>query len=291
MQGEFKLYPAVRDNLKNFDIYFIGMSRPELEGCTVSQIRQRIGDDPKRKIVVCVDYSIEIWAGTLNLPLLEQELLRSDFVFISEPAMISHIRALVNDKIPVHHIPHPSNIEAISKFAKPTNARTDEIVALIHRYDNNWIAPYLVTKDIPWGTHAVCLDGGLEKHLYGQFRYIRQGCEFMEFLEWTSRKRCVVDSYHKIHSYGRSAVDCAAIKVPIVGTTWTWAQQYLWPDLTVEPGDVWKQRQLVERLMTDQTFYEEVIDKASKLVNVFSYENKRNELLSKLYPNEVANAK
>ena len=131
----------------------------------------------------------------------------------SEPAMQSHVRALVDDKKEIHHIVHPSAIDKLRQFKKDDAFKMEEIVSVIHRYDNNWIAPWLVTKDLPWNNYAVLLDPSIQVHLYAYFKYLMPGTEFTQYLEWVSRKKVILDSYHRIHNYGRSAVDAACIGV------------------------------------------------------------------------------
>lgn len=281
--GDFKLYPSVKGSLESYDIIFIGMSKPELEGATASKIRRELGPNNKTKLVICIDYATELWPSTFNMNMLENELLQADMVFVSEPMMVSAVKSLVNDGITVHQILHPSDINSFKKFSKPRNMKSDEIIALIHRYDNNWISPYLATKDLPWNTHAVCLDANLEKHLYAYFKYINRGMECLQYMEWASRKAVIIDSYHKIRTYGRSAVEAACIGTPIVGSDVTFAQKMLFPDLTVESGDIRKQSQIITKLFKEKSFYADVVEKANDAVEFFSYENRKKELLNKLY--------
>lgn len=283
MNGEFSLYKAKEGRLKNYDIIFLGLSKPELDGVVCSRVRKEIGPkSSETKLVVCIDYSIELWQNIWNPYQLEAELSKADMIFISEPTMVSNIKSLL-DSANVHHIVHPSRIDLIKRIRKPLDQRSNEIVTIIHRYDNNWLSPFLATKELPWPVHAVCLDGQLQKHIYAFFKFIRGGFEFAEFLDWVSRKKVILDSYHKIHNYGRNAVDNACLAIPTVGSNWTWAQKFLWPDLTVEPGDVYTQKQLLRKLMEDKKFYRECVKKADEKLDFFSYENRKKELLEKLY--------
>jgi len=283
MNGEFHLFKTREDQLEDYDILFIGMSKPELEGQVATRIRKKIGNNSKTKLVVCIDYAVELWDRAFNPYGLEQELMQADVLFVSEPAMLSHVKALINNRKPVHHLAHPSNIDGLRKYYKAKELRTEEIVTLIHRYDNNWMDPLLATKNLPWNTYAVCLDPNIMVHLYAFYKYLIPGVEFTKYIGWVARKMVMLDSYHKIHTYGRSAVDCACLQVPVVGSTWQWAQNYLWPNTTVEPGDVYGQTQLIKKLMKDEKFYDDCVEIATEKVAHFSYENKRQELLNIIY--------
>ena len=288
MEGKFTLYGPEQKRIEDHDILFLGLSRPELDGCLASRIRKQLGDNSKTKLVVCIDYAIELWQGVFNPHNLERELMAADMIFVSEPAMKSHVEAVLSDasgkpRKTVHHICHPTNIDALRTFYKAKSLRSDEVVALIHRYDNNWMAPYLATKDLPWNTHAVLLDPGLEQQIYAYFNYVRPGVEFLQYLDWVSRMKVLVDSYHRIHTYGRTAVDNACLQIPTVGADWTYAQKLLWPDLTVAAGDVFGQKKLIIKLMENEEFYDECCEKANDKVQEFDYENSRKKLLDKLY--------
>lgn len=283
MEGEFSLFKAKQGCLEDYDILFIGMSKPELDGVVATRIREEIGWDSKTKLVVCIDYAVELWQNTFQPYLLEQELRQADMIFVSEPSMLSHVKTLINNKKPVHHIPHPTNIGPIAKMKKDIELRSEEIVALIHRYDNNWLCPFIVTKDLPWNTHAILLMGEAVQQLHAYFKYLKPGLEFVQYLEFASRKKVLVDSYHRLHTYGRSAVDCACIGLPCVGSNWQWAQNLLWPSITTEPAYLQEQKELITKLMEDETFYRDCIDYADSKLDFFSYENRKQDLLNKLY--------
>jgi len=281
--GDFNLFKAKQGSLEDWDILFIGMSKPELDGVVATRIREEIGWESKTKLVVCIDYAIELWDRSFQPYLLEQELRQADMIFVSEPAMKQSVKALINDSRPVHHIPHPTNVEPIKKMRKEIELRSEEIVALIHRYDNNWLAPFMTTKDLPWNTHAIFLNGEMAPQFHAFFKYIKPGLEFMQYLEFASRKKVLVDSYHRIHTYGRSAVDCAAIGLPCVGSNWQWAQKFLWPNLTTEPSYLLDQKEIIIKLMEDDAFYKECLDYSDSKLDFFSYENRKNDFLDKLY--------
>lgn len=281
--GQFHLFKAKEKELGNYDILFIGMSLPELKGVVASQIREAIGWNSKTKLVICIDYAIELWQGVFDPYALRQELLQADMLFVSEPVMASYVNAVIDGKKPIHHIPHPTDITSIASMALPKELRTNEIAAVIHRYDNNWLAPFLATKNIDWNTHAVLLDPSIEPHLHAYFKYLLPGQEFIVYMDWLARKKIIIDSYHKIHTYGRSSIDGACLQIPVVGTDWQWAQKYLWPGLTVQPGEVYEQQKIIEKLIRDESFYDDAVDFAISKLNYFSYSERKKDFLTKLY--------
>jgi len=283
-KGDFKLWGKhLEKTLENYDVLFIGISRPELEGGLATDVRRAIGWESKTKLVLCIDYAIELWQDTFNPRALENELLQADMIFVSEPAMKSWVSAIINERKPVHHIVHPSNLDAIERISKPIEIRDEELIALIHRYDNYWFPMYLVSRNVDYVTTAVMLDPSIEIRILAFFPMTKQGLMFTEYLEWASRKKVCVESYHRIHTYGRTAVDNASLQLPTVGTDLVYSQEYLWPDLTVKSGDVLTQAKLINKLFKEKEFYLDCVEKAKEFVQRYSYENRKKELLEKLY--------
>lgn len=282
--GDFSLYRNKAGNLEDYDILFCGLSRPELDGIMISKMRQEIGWDSNTKIVVVIDYARELWVNTFNPWSLERELLQADMIFTAEPSMGRAVTALIQNRRPVFHIPHPSNTDAIQEIAKPTDQRLEAMATIIHRYDNNWYDMFLVDKNLDnIDNHVVLLDPNIELQILAYFKFTKHGFQFTQYLEWVSNLKMVLDSYHKIHTYGRTAVDNASLQLPTVGSDWTWSQKYLWPSLTVPAGDVWSQVAVIKKLLSDNEFYLDAVEYASDKVDLYRYQNRKQDLLNKLY--------
>jgi glycosyltransferase involved in cell wall biosynthesis len=123
--------------------------------------------------------------------------------------------------------------------------------------------------------YAVLLDGHPNNQVTKLpfFQFVRPGMEYPQWLEFLKQARVVVDSYHNMHTYGRNAVDCACLKVPVIGSDVVHAQKILFPELTTEPNDVLEQRSLLKKLISDEKFYREVTDYAYEKVDIFGYES------------------
>ena len=274
LSGEFKLHAQTKGTLKNYDIIFMGLSRPEMEGLLISEIREELGNNSNTKIVVCVDYAIEIWHNTFNMKALQRELQIPNIVFTGEPKMKNQLEVLTGRK--VHLLEHPTNTRVIKQLALPIDQRKNAILCLIHRYNNDWIPPYLVVKDFhDIDNYAILLDGSQSNIIQRMpfFQYVRPGTEYDQWLDFARQGKILLDSYHNIHTYGRNSVDCACLRVPVIGTNLVHAQNILWPQLTTEPNDLIHQRDLVARLKSDQDFYKEVTDYAYDNVDQFGYQS------------------
>lgn len=209
--------------------------------------------------------------------------MQADMIFTAEPNMGHAVNSVVKGRRPVYHIVHPSNVDNIKEIAKPVDQRLDAMASILHRYDNNWYDLHLVDKNIDIDNHVVMLDSSIELQILAYFKFTKAGFQFTKYLEWVSNMKLVLDSYHKIHTYGRTAVDNASLKLPTVGASWTYAQVDLWPTLTAEPGDVWEQANLINRLIKDKEFYLDAVEYAEEKVEKYRYANRKQEFLDKLY--------
>jgi hypothetical protein len=273
VSGEFDLLSHKRGKLKEYDIIFLGLSRPEMEGLMISRIREEIGENSNTLIVVCVDYAIEIWHQTFNMHALELELKKADIIFTGEPMMKNQLEALTG--MPIELVPHPTNTRVVKQFGIPIEQRQPAIVCLIHRYNNDWIPPYLVVKDFKdIHNYAIMLDGSQQNIITKMpfFQFVRPGVDYEPWINFVKQAKIVLDSYHNMHTYGRNVVDCACLKVPVVGTDQVYAQPILFPDLTTKPNDILEQRKLVARLKSDLDFYKKVTDYAFEKVDDFGYD-------------------
>lgn len=274
MDGEFDYYSQKKGKLKNYDIIFVGLSRPEIEGCLLSKIRREIGPNSRTKIIVSVDYAVPLWQNSFNLHLFENELKQADAIFIAEPSAMSCVACLVNEEVPIFFMPHPTDVEMMKRYCQPIDERFNALLVLIHRYDNNWYVPALITKDLKdIDTYAIFLDGSIELHITPFFQYVRSGARFSEYLKFASRSKIVLDSYHQIANYGRNAVDNACLKIPTIATNKCFANTILWPDLTTQPNDAMAQKRLIQRLMYDKEFYTKAVEFAFDKVEMFNYRN------------------
>jgi len=272
LSGEFALHAHRKGRLKEYDILFMGLSSPELQGMLITRIREEIGEDSSTLLAVCVDYAVEIWDGTFNMHALELELKKCDLVFTGEPAMRNQLEALTN--MPIELIEHPTNVRVLKPLAKPLEERQNAVLCLIHRYNNDWIPSYITVKDMPEiNNYAICLDGNPNNLIKKMpfFQNTRPGVEYEQWIGFLSQAKVVIDSYNNFHTYGRSAVDCACLKVPCIGTEMIHAQPILWPELTTKGNDVLGQRKILKRLVSDKDFYKQVTDYAFEKVDEFGY--------------------
>jgi len=146
---------------------------------------------------------------------------------------------------------------------------------MVHMYDNNWLSVWMISHDCGWPVTAIVMD---QKHIgkvRGHFAHFKPGMPYEPWLEWMAKQSIMVDSYQRMHSYGRQSIECAALGIPIIGSNLVESQEYLWPDLTAPGEDVWTQRQMLKRLMTEPTFYKDAADQAESKVGRYGHDESR----------------
>lgn len=261
---------------KEFDIIFIDIAKPEIEAALVTKVREELGPNSSTIIVTSVDYSIELWKDIFNLHHLRNELLQSDFIFAAEPYMAKCLNELLEYKKDINLLQHPTNVDVYKKLRVPLNQKENILMAIIHRYDNNWVTPWLATKNISnIYKVAILLDAGQEMFVLPYFHNVQTGREFSNWIQNMRLAKFCIDSYSNVHSYGRVPVDCGIFQIPCVASNICYSQNQVWPDLVTEPWDVKTQAQLLQRLINDEAFYMECIVKADKNVDQFNYSNSR----------------
>lgn len=270
--GKFGYWHQERNRLEDYDIIFVGVSRPELQGNLLSLIREKLGPNSKTKVVANVDYAVEMWPMAFNATHLRHELDKADFIFAAERSMVSHLKALMSPK-QIFHFPHPTDLRTLKRIAQPIEGRQNRNLAIIHRYDNNWMDMYIATKDlIGIENYAILLDPGIQVECLPYFDQCVNGVPYPQFMEMLSQSKICMDSYHKMHSYGRVPVECACLRVPVISTDWVTSAIDIWPEITVPAGDVLAQRNMAQRLLDDPIFYKHVTDLAYDRVESCGYE-------------------
>ena len=274
-------YAFCKGKLKDYDILFVAISNSELEGMLLTNIRREVGYGPDApKIIVTIDYAVQMWYLGYGPQVMRTELSQADMVFVAEESMIGAAECVLKKK--VHLIDHPVDIEGVLTV-EPINVNTAiPIGVLTHRYDYNWYFPYIATMDLPWPTGFIMMNRqvAIKSSPFCEIKIDQM--DFEQYLSWAKARKIMLDSYHFINTWGRMQVECAIMGVPCVGTNAVHTQRDLWPSLTTAPADAYSQEQLIRKLMTDDEFRQEALTFAAERVHGYSFAVRRNHLLKVL---------
>lgn len=277
--GEFKLFNDVKHRLNDYDIVFNALCRFNIQARLPQRIKERLTGNTK--LVVSVDYAVELWKNTINPLYVKDALEAADMVIVPEPALFNYVASLLGKTDNVHICQHPSDIDNISKYYTPTEDRYNDIVTYLHSYESNWLTPYLVTRELDdVRTIAVSPLKELGETAMPFYEYVMSVLSYPKYLEWVGKKKIYLESYHTVHSYGRSQVEMAVLGLPSVGSDNIYLQKLLFPETTTKPHETFAQTEIIKKLLSDESFYRRVVNYAQKKVKQFSYENKKQELLT-----------
>jgi 2-polyprenyl-3-methyl-5-hydroxy-6-metoxy-1,4-benzoquinol methylase len=278
-----------KDTAEKFDILHVNMTPRNMT--VLRDLRKVIGYDSSTKIICNIDFAVDMWQENFKSPpitLLLHELRKADMLFHVEPngaAILEHMLNLSNNGNPykkVHVIPHPTDVKGISKKRKDN--REPWCGVMWHRYDNNWLPPYLALEGLP----------NLEKILLGFIDYGKTGIaptyeydkvfrrlEFEEALEQMSKCLIGCDPF-SLYNYGRAIVDFAVLGVPCITSDRIAAGYRLFPELVSGPFDVKHMYELMNKLYLDKEYYQSQKDLGIERAEYYSLENSRKRVLEAL---------
>jgi hypothetical protein len=97
--------------------------------------------------------------------------------------------------------------------------------------------------------------------------------------KFVSQLYAMIETY-TISSYGRLTVECAAMGVPVIGSSQVASQLNLFPSTTTTHFSPIKIKHILKSLIHDQDFYTHVVNTAAKSAEKYSLENSKQKLLS-----------
>lgn len=276
-------------DLSTYDVLFVVMTTQAQNGNLLSRLRLAIHRLDKRPLIVAtMDYAPEMWKDNFNLFDLAREFACADYLFGCEPAAASHMTALmqmngINKVVPI--IPHPVDHEAIGEHDRPRDKRGANVFSMLHRYENNWVVPYLVGSNSPDWDNILQLNIKCEvSDFVPQFMQNRMTKHkpFDEYIPFLSKFYAAIDSNTLLHTYGRFQVETACLRVPCIGSSNVAGQSILWPELTTDPNDVYTQRRLLQRLFDDEHFWNTTTQYARNKVREYGYEASKRAFMNLL---------
>jgi len=256
------------DDLSQYDVVHLHLA--SLTYDLARQVRGRIGWNADTKIVVSVDYGLELWRHWLGNPeQLLDNLSYADIITAPEPVAAELLADLTGREVLLTTNPAP-----IKKLSRSKSEKRDGISVTTHRYDKNAYLPYWVTRDYKPSHLFGHTDGdkreGLGRTDNTTLMYDRVHPMYAheEYMSNLSRRYVNFDSY-TVHSPGRTQIECAAVGVPCIGYETSWAQTVLFPALTFRVNDLNGVRKAMRMLHEDEAFYYDVMHYAFEKLDFF----------------------
>jgi len=272
LHGE-AIYTRESTAYEDYDLLLLQLSGTNFDG--PRQIRQRLGPNAKTKLLVWCDYALEHWE---RYPPHQDQILfqldQADYIAAVEPMQQRALAALLGRE--VHLLPHPTDVPAIAREARPV-AERQGCVVITHRDGQDYL-PSLMLRGSGLQTLLLGLMTPISNATGSEIQYPAMLYDRIEaqyiggeiMIGAMARYLIAIDSYTH-HVCGRTTQELAALGVPTIGYPCVEAQTRCWPELTIEAGDVAAGRALVERLLTDQAFFEGCVAHAQQAVHYYNY--------------------
>jgi hypothetical protein len=246
--------------------------------------------DVKSLKIFHIDYAVQMWKEVdVFAPGFMRKVLESaDYLFTADDAIGNAMYTLLAGSRDIYLIPHPTNVFAIKEITRDIKEKDQIIRCLVHRYDNEWYVPFLANFPLRLCNDAykmimVLFDGNPQfgthiKSLGAD--HVEYGVRHSQWIrERLAKTYACLDSYHWFNNYGRSVVECAASRTPIVGCDCTVLQPILFPELTTNRGCIHEQAELLLKLMYDKPLYKKCQEYAYNKVDDYGYDNSRQKFL------------
>ena len=276
--GEVK-YPRDVSDYSDYDIVQVNLSAQDIP--LIGDIRKALGKDSKTKLVVNNDYTTEIWGSSFRSPAtLGREISYADMLFGTEYYQTTALSELSGRQCFV--IPHPSDIKRL-KLLEPVKQK-NMLTTIWRRYDKFVYIPHLATRNHGMSTQLIGYDKAIDNNTWlttTLFDYVFQGTNCFDFWKQMRESKILYDPF-TYHSYNRSIVECAAFGIPVVGSNRTQSVNMCYPFTKVDPYDVLKARQLIDKLLNDKEFYKKVVDYAKEASEYYNQLNSKERYLLSL---------
>lgn len=170
-------------------------------------------------------------------------------------------------------VPYFTGITGKQAKVLPTLMLTDTVRVAEEKEDRVFVAGNWHTTYRGFDAWVVgsCFELPMSGFKSGKFKRGEEmtGVEYLPWLPWSdfmyelSKCKYGVQTYQA--SAGQFPLNCAYLGIPCIGYGDINTQRDLFPDLSVERGDVLQARVLVDKIKNDKVFYKEVSDKAKQL--------------------------
>jgi len=269
----------------NWEVLHVQISGSNFDN--VRRIRKAIDrEGADTKLVVNLDYALEVWEGFPPFPHVFVEQLRcADYLFASEPCVQNLMHDLSGKDI--GWCPHPVDVSFIKEKAIEVDYRQNAVV-MAHR-DRQEYLPYWMLFEMGletylMGSHAPSITGvesGLTLNTYHPLLYDRvlPIMENWQALDTLKGFYLAIDAYTH-HVFGRVTVELACLGIPTIGYDNVYAQGWCFPELTIRQGDIVGARQKVRALIEDRGFYEAIMNQGREQARAFNYESSKSRFLN-----------
>ncbi len=273
-QGEYDLN---YEYFNEFDLVMVALKQELVE------IGIKIKKQSSAKVVIFVDAELEHFTSDMRRDLQARmvELLNiADAVAVIHDESIPFFKLLTSKPVGLVGLPFP--LERVRKLCPPVQKREEiELGSIMGAYwlrNRNGLVNVVALSEIDLPGTVDVWHPVEKQYVEAMREYLPiPPIRFREAYGWQDYITEANKSLLGLHldfrlTWGRFPVDCAAVRMPCVAPATFYTQKKLFPDLCVPYYDIDLVKTLVNRLITEPSFYEEVVAYAETQLDFFSPE-------------------
>lgn len=275
-QGDMlPIHEVNKEVLENYDVIQINLS--PVDQVLAPEVRRMLGNNSSTLLIGNNDYVAECWDSWGTHPIYYHQIMDiPDAVFGTEPYQTSQMR---DD---AYCIPHPTWTKMLKRIGNDELDDRPSAGVLYHwwegrSYTQSAVLERLRKKYPRLWTRLYAYTGQNDKASRWQKVMYNEHMDLMnypDFIRSLMRNRFVYENCH-FHTYGRTSVDTACLRIPTVGTDRVFSMRKCFPKMVSDPMDARKQLKIMDKILQGGAWLEEQMDYAYDAVEYFSYENSK----------------
>ena len=274
-KGEINVWDDVKDRLEDFDVVQVNMSPIDMP--IIPEIRRRLGENSKTKLVLNNDYVCEYW-GKWGLDHLRYDQIQrmGDMVFGTEPHQVSN---MINGSF---CIPHPTNTKILKHLGVDKQLKENSVAFIYHWWagQSHLASRTLRIVQEKYGLKKTKMfgyqpkPGTDEMKTYNKFMFneVSPLEQFPDFIQTLQKEKAIFDP-NPYHTYGRNGVEAACLGIPVVGSNRVLSYNELFPDLVCDPFDHNEIMRKFKIIFECPEIMKSILKVAYEKVEMFNYEN------------------
>jgi hypothetical protein len=275
-QGDIAEYNSLtKEDLEKYDVIQVNLS--PVDQLLVEEVKNKLGDS---SVIIAAnnDYVCEAWGRWGQHPLQYMQIQKvPDVVFGTEPYQVSQ---MIDG---AHCIPHPHWISMLKHIGNDEYEEDmDGIGVLYHWWEGNSYTQSAVIerlrKEFPkiysrlygyTGQNDVCKQW--QKVMFDEHMKLM---DYPNFQRSIMRNKFVYENC-QYHTYGRTTVDTAALRIPAVGTNRVFSMRHCYPEMCCDPMDAKKQMEIIRKVLKGGSWLDKQVDYAYDACEYFNYKNSK----------------
>ena len=271
-KGDIQPFNRVED-FEKYDIVQLNMA--PADQILVHEVAKKV-KNTSTVFVANNDYVTECWDAWGQHPKQYQQLQEvPDALFGTEPHQVSNMIE------GAYCIPHPHWVKMLKHIGNDDLYEERPMIGVLYHWwegktYNTVILLDRIRKKYPkLLTRLYGYNGKNDKISQWQrmcFDEIEKLMSYPDFIRGLMRNRVIIENC-SYHTYGRTSVDTAALRIPTMGTNRIDSMNRCFPNMVADPYDLKTQYKILNRMLSDDKWLQEQMDYAYDACEYYNYKN------------------